>query len=85
MNEPKKDADILNSTSPKYETYNYSGFTKEEVYAFHMHMYDDGDFYKGAHGGQGLYGYTTVRRSTYQYCFNLKRMFQYGLVALYEV
>ncbi|MEP0266305.1 serine hydrolase [Dokdonia sp.] len=43
-NEPKKDANILNTTSPKYETYNYSGFTKEEMYAFHKHMYEGGNW-----------------------------------------
>jgi len=43
-NEPKKDADALSTTPPKYETYNYSGFTKEEVYAFHKHMYEGGDW-----------------------------------------
>jgi len=43
-NEPKKDADTLSTTSPKYETYNYSGFTKEEIYAFHKHIYEGGDW-----------------------------------------
>ena len=41
-NESKKDSDTLSTTSPKYETYNYSGFTKEEVYAFHKHIYEGG-------------------------------------------
>ncbi|QHI35156.1 6-aminohexanoate-dimer hydrolase [Kordia antarctica] len=43
-NEPKKDADIVNNTSPKYETYNYAGFTQEEKYAFHKHMYEGGNW-----------------------------------------
>jgi CubicO group peptidase (beta-lactamase class C family) len=42
--EPKKDSDTLSNTSPKYETYNYSGFTKEEIYAFHKHIYEGGDW-----------------------------------------
>jgi len=33
-NEQKKDADTLNNKGPKYDTYNYAGFTKEEKYAF---------------------------------------------------
>nr|WP_321234980.1 serine hydrolase [uncultured Psychroserpens sp.] len=43
-NEPKKNADIISSASPKYETYNYSGFTKEEVYAFHKRIYEGGNW-----------------------------------------
>ncbi len=43
-NEPKKDSDALSTISPKYETYNYSGFTKEEIYAFHKHIYEGGDW-----------------------------------------
>ncbi|MEE9364506.1 MAG: serine hydrolase [Cellulophaga sp.] len=43
-NEPKKDSDNLNTTSSKYETYNYSGFTKEEIYAFHKHIYEGGNW-----------------------------------------
>tara|TARA_R110001592_G_scaffold255794_3_gene519559 strand:- start:9928 stop:11199 length:1272 start_codon:yes stop_codon:yes gene_type:complete len=43
-NESKKDADTLSTTSPKYETYNYSGFTKEEKYAFHKHIYEGGNW-----------------------------------------
>lgn len=41
-NEPKKDADALSTKPAKYETYNYSGFTKEEIYAFHKHIYEGG-------------------------------------------
>lgn len=43
-NEQKKDSDTLSTTRPKYETYNYSGFTKEEIYAFHKHIYEGGDW-----------------------------------------
>ena len=43
-NEPKKDADALSTKLPKYETYNYSGFAKEEAYAFHKHIYEGGDW-----------------------------------------
>ena len=43
-NEPKKESDTINTTTPKYETYNYSGFTKEEMYAFHKHIYEGGDW-----------------------------------------
>jgi len=44
QNELKKDSGTVNTTSPKYETYNYSGFTKEAVYAFQKHMYEGGDW-----------------------------------------
>jgi len=43
-NEQKKDADTLNSKGPKYETYNYTGFTKEEKYAFHKHIFEGGNW-----------------------------------------
>ena len=43
-NEPQKDTDTLSTASPKYETYNYSGFTKDEKYAFHKHIYDGGNW-----------------------------------------
>ncbi|WP_299436521.1 serine hydrolase [uncultured Aquimarina sp.] len=43
-NESKKDSDTLNTAPPKYETYNYSGFTKEEIYAIHKHIYEGGDW-----------------------------------------
>jgi CubicO group peptidase (beta-lactamase class C family) len=43
-NEPKKDADTLSTTPPKYETYNYSGFTKEEIYAFHKRIFEGGNW-----------------------------------------
>lgn len=43
-NEQKKDSDTLSITSPKYETYNYSGFTKEEKYAIHKHIFDGGEW-----------------------------------------
>ena len=41
-NVQNKDSDGLSTKNPKYETYNYSGFTKEEVYAFHKHIYEGG-------------------------------------------
>lgn len=40
--EPKTDSGTLSSIEPKYETYNYNGFTKEEKYAFHKHIYEGG-------------------------------------------
>ena len=43
-NEPKKDADIVSFTPPKYETYNYSGFTKDEIYAFHKRIFEGGNW-----------------------------------------
>ena len=43
-NEPTKKVDALETIAPKYETYNYTGFTKEETYAFHKHMYEGGDW-----------------------------------------
>ncbi len=43
-NEPKKNSNVLSTTSPKYETYNYSGFTKEEIYAFHKRIYEGGNW-----------------------------------------
>ncbi|TRX49019.1 beta-lactamase family protein [Fulvivirga sp. M361] len=44
--EPKTEAGTLNVTDPKYETYDYSGFTKEEIYSFHQHLYKGGSWYK---------------------------------------
>lgn len=43
-NGPKQDAETLNLTSPKYETYNYSGFTKEEIYGFHQRIFEGGNW-----------------------------------------
>jgi hypothetical protein len=43
-NEPKKDSDTLSISGPKYETYNYSGFTKEEIYGFHKRIFDGGNW-----------------------------------------
>jgi len=40
----KEETDTLNSTGPKYQTYNYSGFTKEKIYAYHKHIYEGGDW-----------------------------------------
>jgi len=37
-NELKKDSETLSIKGPQYKTYNYSGFTKEEKYAFHKHF-----------------------------------------------
>ena len=45
--ESKKGSDTLSITNPKYETYNYTGFTKEEKYAFHKHMHDGGSWTVG--------------------------------------
>ena len=42
--ESKIDNDTSKITSPKYETYNYTGFTKEEKYAFHKHIYEGGNW-----------------------------------------
>ncbi len=40
--EPKTDPITLSGTNPKYETYDYSGFTKEEIYAYHKHLLEGG-------------------------------------------
>lgn len=34
----------VETTAPKYETYNYSGFTKEEVYGFHKRIFEGGNW-----------------------------------------
>ena len=39
-----KHADSPNSSTSKYETYNYSGFTKEEIYGFHKRIYEGGNW-----------------------------------------
>ena len=41
----QEDAETLNDTGSKYETYNYTGFTKEEKYAIHKHIYEGGDWF----------------------------------------
>lgn len=41
---PKKSVDTSNTLEPKYETYNYAGFTKEESYAFFKHISEGGDW-----------------------------------------
>jgi len=46
-NEPKTDTNTLSDINPKYETYNYTGFTKEEKYAFHKHIYEGGNWTVG--------------------------------------
>ncbi len=43
-NEQKKHSNTIKTTSPKYETYNYTGFTKEETYAYHKHIYEGGNW-----------------------------------------
>ena len=43
-NEPKKEADVDNNTLSKYETYGYAGFTKEQMYQFHKHLYEGGNW-----------------------------------------
>ncbi|MGB5819577.1 MAG: serine hydrolase [Saonia sp.] len=43
-NEPQKESNTINTASPKYETYNYSGFTKEEIYGFHLRIYEGGNW-----------------------------------------
>ena len=41
---PEEEADTVNIEGPKYETYNYEGFTKEEKYAFHKHIFEGGNW-----------------------------------------
>lgn len=41
---PKEASDTVENTGPKYETYNYSGFTKEEIYGFHKRIYEGGNW-----------------------------------------
>ncbi|AXT20043.1 class A beta-lactamase-related serine hydrolase [Flavobacteriaceae bacterium AU392] len=43
------------TNKPKYETYNYTGFTKEEKYAFHKHIYEGGNW--TVHGDKERYFY----------------------------
>ncbi|MEZ5041892.1 MAG: serine hydrolase domain-containing protein [Saprospiraceae bacterium] len=45
--EPKTTPGTLSGIKPKYETYNYTGFTKEEKYAFHKHILEGGDWTVG--------------------------------------
>lgn len=45
--EPIKDSGTLSGINPKYETYNYTGFTKEQKYAFHKHFFEGGDWRVG--------------------------------------
>ena len=47
QSEPKIDQDSLSDIPPKYETYNYTGFTKEEKYAFHKHILEGGNWTVG--------------------------------------
>ncbi len=46
-NEPNKISYTESETQPKYETYNYLGFTKEEQYAFHKHILEGGEWTVG--------------------------------------
>lgn len=43
-NELKKDTYSESASGPKYETYNYTGFTKEEIYGFHQRIYEGGNW-----------------------------------------
>ncbi|MDT0607600.1 serine hydrolase domain-containing protein [Croceitalea rosinachiae] len=43
-NESKKNTDISSTSIPKYETYDYSGFTKEEIYGFHKRIFEGGNW-----------------------------------------
>ena len=43
-NEPKNDSDTVSTTGPKYETYDYTGFTKEEIYGFHKRIFEGGNW-----------------------------------------
>ncbi|WP_350291909.1 serine hydrolase [uncultured Croceitalea sp.] len=43
-NASKKNVAIAGNSIPKYETYNYSGFTKEEIYGFHKRIFEGGDW-----------------------------------------
>ena len=42
--EPNKDKETLADSGPKYETYNYTGFTKEEISSFHKRIYEGGSW-----------------------------------------
>lgn len=42
--EPNKNAETVETIGPKYETYNYKGFTKDSIYAYHKHIYDGGNW-----------------------------------------
>ena len=46
-NKSKQSVDTVNSIGPKYETYNYTGFSKERKDAFHKHIYEGGDWTVG--------------------------------------
>ncbi|NAS30686.1 serine hydrolase [Flavobacteriaceae bacterium R38] len=43
-NDYEKNSGVNNTTGPKYETYNYSGFTKEEIYKYHKHIFEGGNW-----------------------------------------
>lgn len=40
--EPKTDSVPLNSGESRYETYGYTGFTKDEIYGYHRHLLEGG-------------------------------------------
>ncbi|XWN38019.1 MAG: serine hydrolase [Balneola sp.] len=68
--ESKKGSDSLNTLSPKYETYNYTGFSKEEKYAFHKHIHEGGRWTVGGDIERYAYlnfyeimNYSRIRRS----------------------
>ncbi len=42
--EPKKESKPISKSGPKYETYMYAGFTKEEIYGFHQRIYEGGNW-----------------------------------------
>ena len=43
-NESIKNSDISDAIGPKYETYNYAGFTKEDIYKYHKHIFEGGNW-----------------------------------------
>ena len=40
----QRDSETARITSPKYDTYNYAGFTKEEIYGFHKRIFEGGNW-----------------------------------------
>ncbi len=42
--EPNKGDETIAAAGPKYETYNYTGFTKDEIYSFHKRIYEGGNW-----------------------------------------
>ena len=65
-NEPKKDSYTLNAESPKYETYNYSGFTKEEIYGFHKRIFEGGNWTEyGDHERYYYLNFSQIQKCVY--------------------